>query len=100
MSRGRRFRVVTATIIAVSCSQFAGVQSALADASSHASCIGIESSAIAPPGSTDEFPGGRAEAAAFVRDLARELGITPGAIISSVARIHAGSHEACDEATE
>jgi hypothetical protein len=74
-----------------------GTSSAWADASGHASCIGIESSSISPPGSTDEFPGGRAEASRFVNDLAAQLGITPGAIISSVAHVHAGSHEACDE---
>jgi hypothetical protein len=75
-------------------------QNAFADASGHASCIGIESSSISPAGSTLEFPGGRREAEVFVQSLARELGITPGAIISSVAKLHAGSHEACDEAGE
>jgi hypothetical protein len=100
MRRGRRFKAMTATIIAITCSQFGGIQSAFADASGHASCVGIESSAIAPPGSTDEFPGGRAEVAAFLKGLAGQLGVSPGALVSSLAKVHAGSHEACDEATE
>jgi hypothetical protein len=100
MGRGRRLRVVTVTIIAVACSQFGSVQSAFADASSHASCVGIESSAVSPPGSTDEFPGGRAEVAAFLKGLAGDLGVPPGALVSPFAKVHAGSHEACDEATE
>jgi hypothetical protein len=85
-------------IIAVACSQFGGVQSAFADASSHAGCVGIESSAVSPPGSTDEFPGGRAQVAAFLKGLAGDLGISPGALVSPLAKVHAGSHEACDEA--
>jgi len=65
-----------------------------ADAGSHASCIGLESSSIAPPGSTDEFPGGRAEAS----HLLKSLGGPPGAIISDAAKLHLGSHAACDAA--
>lgn len=80
--------------------QIAGIQTAAADAGSHASCLGIEASSISPPGSTDEFPGGMPEAIAFVRGLAVQSGMSPGAILSSVAHLHAGSHQACDEATE
>jgi hypothetical protein len=87
-----------AFVVAAFGMSLAGVTGARADASGHASCIGIESSSISPAGSTDEFPGGRREAEVFVQNLAAQLGVTPGAIISSVAHEHAGSHEACDEA--
>jgi hypothetical protein len=68
-------------------------------ASPKASCIGIEASEISPPGSSEEFPGGVPELGRVVRDIAGALGVPPGAIVSSVAKVHAGSHEACDEAT-
>jgi hypothetical protein len=65
-----------------------------ADAGSKASCIGIESSSIAPPGSSDEFPGGRAEISHFLKGL----GGPPGATVNDAAKLHLGSHEACDAA--
>jgi hypothetical protein len=68
-------------------------ESALADAHGNASCIGFEASGIAPPGSSDEFPGGVAELQAFLRD---NFGHPTGAIISEAAKLHLGSHEACD----
>jgi hypothetical protein len=71
---------------------------AFADAGSHASCTGIESSTISPKGTSDEFPGGRPQLNAFIREAFP--GTPPGAIVSFVAHIHAGSHEGCDEATE
>jgi hypothetical protein len=67
-----------------------------AEAGGHASCIGIEVSAISPPGSSDEFPGGAPELIGFVRS---EFGQV-GPVVSFVAKLHEGSHEACDEATE
>jgi hypothetical protein len=69
-------------------------------ASSSSSCVGIESSSISPPGTSTEFPGGRAQLEQVIRDLARQLGVAPGKIVSQVAHLHEGSHEACDEATE
>ena len=73
---------------------------ALADAGTKASCVGIEFSSISPPGSSDEFRGGAAELVEVINQLAQELGIPPGAVYSLVAKLHAGSHEACDEATD
>jgi hypothetical protein len=67
--------------------------SALADAHGNASCIGFEASGIAPPGSSDEFPGGVAELQAFLR---ANVGHPTGAIIREAAKLHLGSHEACD----
>jgi hypothetical protein len=69
-----------------------------ADAGTHASCVGIESSAISPKGSSDELPGGRPQLNQFLREAFP--GTPIGAIVGQVAKIHAGSHEACDEATE
>ena len=72
---------------------------AFADPGSHggptpASCSGIESSGISPKGSSDEFPGGRPELNAFLREAFP--GVPMGAIISEFAKFHAGSHEGCD----
>lgn len=93
-------RLVLSVTVALSLGagvQVAGMRAAAGEASDKASCMGIESSAISPPGSSDEFPGGRAAAEKFIQDLARQLGVPPGAIVSSFAHVHAGSHEACDE---
>ena len=62
----------------------------------HASCIGHEAAGISPPGSSDEFPGGVPE----VHRLLDSLGVRQGSVFSAVAKLHEGSHEACDEATE
>lgn len=72
---------------------------ALADANANASCVGLEFSSISPPGSSEEFPGGAAQAAHEINGLAEALSLPPGALYSLVARLHAGSHEACDVAT-
>jgi len=71
---------------------------AFADAGTNASCIGHEASGISPKGSSDEFPGGMAQVHAVITEAFP--GVPYGAIISSVAKLHEGSHEACDEATE
>lgn len=71
--------------------------SALADAASSASCVGLEASSISPAGSSDEFPGGMPQLVEVLHEA--YPGVPLGAIISQVARIHAGSHEGCDEAT-
>jgi hypothetical protein len=69
--------------------------SALADAHGNASCLGFEASGVAPPGSSDEFPGGVAELQTFLRD---NFAHPTGAIVSEAAKLHLGSHEACDAA--
>ena len=71
----------------------ASAGSALADAHGNASCLGFEASGVAPPGSSDEFPGGVAELQAFLKDT---FGDPTGAIVSAAAKQHLGSHEACD----
>lgn len=98
MSWRSKFHVAAATTAVTACVSLVGVQSALAGASPKASCIGIEASDISPPGSSEEFPGGMPELTSVVRDLSEAFGVPPGAIISPVAKVHAGSHQACDEA--
>ena len=88
--------VVAVVSVAVLAGLWATSGSAWADAGPKASCIGIESSSVAPPGSSDEFSDGRAQ----VAHLLKSFGGPPGAIYSFVAKFHEGSHEACDEATE
>jgi hypothetical protein len=73
-----------------------GVPMGGADAGGNASCVGFEASAISPPGSSEEVPGGVPELIAFVKSEAGKA----GPVISFVAKLHEGSHEACDEATE
>lgn len=63
----------------------------------HASCVGLESQGISPVGSSDEFPGGRPQLNSVVRQLIGANGIGP--VVSFVAKLYEGSHEACDEAT-
>jgi hypothetical protein len=78
---------------------FAGNAKADASSSSNtpASCIGIEAAALSPPGSSDEAPGGMPDIRAFLK--ANFPGIPPGqALYSFAAKLHEGSHEACDEA--
>ncbi len=64
---------------------------ARADAGANASCMGHEASAISPPGSYDEFPGGLPE-------LKSLTGHPFGGTISGFAQLREGSHEACDAA--
>ena len=71
-----------------------------ADAGKNASCLGIEASEISPPGSSDEFPGGMTALNGEVKEIANFLGAAPGAIYGAIAKLHEGSHAACDEALE
>jgi hypothetical protein len=63
-----------------------------------ASCMGFEASALSPPGSSDESPGGMPELKRFIDE--NFPGIPPGVIFSLISHLHEGSHEACDEALE
>jgi hypothetical protein len=69
----------------------------LADANGP-SCMGIESSSISPPGSSPEETGGRVQFENEIKELAGQLNIPSGAVISGFARVHAGSHDLCDAA--
>jgi len=65
-----------------------------------ASCMGLEQASISPPGSSDEEPGGARQFVGQVKELGTFLGVRPGGLFSFIARLHAGSHAACDEALE
>jgi len=88
--------MLTAALVMSLMMVFAGT--AFAEAGAPASCVGHEASNISPPGSSDEFPRGMPELQAFIRENFPDT--PPGALISTVAKLHEGSHEACDEATE
>jgi hypothetical protein len=94
MTRNVRFAAATAAAAALALA--VGVPVGSADAHGNASCIGFEASSISPPGSSDEFPGGVPQVVAVVKDAAGKY----GPVISAVAKLHEGSHEACDEAAE
>jgi hypothetical protein len=66
--------------------------------SSHGSCMGFEASALSPPGSSDEAPGGMPDLHAFF--ATNFPGVPQGAFISFIAHLHEGSHADCDEAIE
>jgi hypothetical protein len=100
LSAARSLRMAAAVVLAVAAVLVAGAGTARAQAAGSASCVGIELSEISPPGTSTEFPGGANQLAAFVREFASGLGVPPGAIVSFVASLHEGSHEACDEATD
>jgi hypothetical protein len=61
---------------------------AFAAPSSNASCVGLGSSSVGQAQTRDE-------AAHDIKEQAEEEGTTPGAIVSSVARQHLGSEQAC-----
>jgi hypothetical protein len=86
---------VTVVVIAVMAS--AASATPAFSASTTASCMGIEASDLSPPGSSSEVPGGMPEFRRFVKE---NLPGPPGAFTRTFAHLHAGSHEACDEAVE
>ena len=96
MGRRRHIRRLAAIATTVAFALVVGVPATSADAGGNASCVGFEASSISPPGSLEEVPGGVPELVGFLRT---EFGHA-GPVISSVAKLHEGSHEACDEATE
>jgi hypothetical protein len=94
----RRLIVTILTAGALSAGMGTGLAAAH-EANGHASCMGIELSAISPPGSSDEVPGGAPELGAEVKAIAAAVGLPAGRVISLfIAPLHAGSHEDCDAA--
>lgn len=88
----RRAGVVLGILVSIGISS---ASPALAVAGPHASCMGHEASVVSPPGTSDEIPGGMPE---LKQEISEAFpGIPPGAIYSFIAKIHAGSHETCDE---
>jgi len=97
MDRASRFVVLGGLIVALA---IPTTTAAANEPSGHASCMGIERAAISPPGSSDEIPGGSSVLNTELREIADALGVPPGAVAAFIAHLHAGSHEACDEALE
>lgn len=95
--RGRRVVAVLALGLTTGLTLGAAT-GAFADAGDNASCMGHESSAVSPPGSSSEFPGGRSQLKAFIAEAFP--GVPPGAVYREIAKLHEGSHEACDAALE
>jgi hypothetical protein len=63
---------------------------------SPASCAGFEADAV-PPGSNEEEPNGWRSVLEIIDGFAALLGTNRGAVISEfLAKLHLGSHEACD----
>ena len=74
---------------------------ALADPrGARASCAGYEASDVSPPGSEDGpfSKDGMPGILAFIDAIIAGTGLPRGAVIAVLAKLHAGSHEACDEA--
>lgn len=94
-----RSAVVFAVLALVALAGIVFFGSGTADAApgEHTSCMGHEASDISPPGSNPEAPAGVPDLLAFVDSLGAP---SRGAVISSLAHLHEGSHAACDEATE
>jgi hypothetical protein len=91
-------RKVTVGVVATMALAVTVQGSAFADAGAKASCMGIEASSLTPPGSSGEFPGGMPEFRRFVRE--NFPGTPPGVVSRTFAKLHEGSHAACDEAVE
>jgi hypothetical protein len=76
------------------------VQGALADPGSKgttaASCVGVESAGISPPGSSDEFVGGIPGLHSFLRESFPDSSL--GSLVSPFAKLHLQTHEGCDAA--
>jgi hypothetical protein len=98
--RRRTFRVMVATALLSGGVQLGAMHAARADATGPASCMGFEASAISPPGSSTEDPGGTPQFVGEIKEFADFLGIRPGALFAFIASLHEGSHEDCDEALE
>jgi hypothetical protein len=94
----RQLATVVLAVAMIAVLLLASGQTAFAQAGTNASCMGHEASAISPPGSSSEFPGGMPGLKKFIDD--EFPGIPPGAIYSTIAKLHEGSHEACDAALE
>jgi hypothetical protein len=93
MSKTRKVTAVAVATVAFAIS----AAPAYSDAGGSASCMGIEASSLSPPGSSDEVPGGMREFRRFIKETVPG---PPGVVSRTFAQLHAGSHEACDEAVE
>ena len=100
MSRFYRSAIIAVAVLAFALlggALLSGTDATSATAAGPASCMGLEASDISPPGSNPEAPAGMPDLLAFVDSTGAP---NRGAVISSLARLHEGSHQACDAAVE
>jgi hypothetical protein len=98
--RARRLLLTVPLALALTGAVLPGVALAADEPNGHASCIGLEQASISPPGTSDEEPGGARQFVGEIKGLAAFLSVKPGALFSSIAQLHAGSHAECDEVLE
>ena len=88
--------------VALGLASIALCTSALADPRENrpGSCAGYEASDVSPPGSEDGIfkQYGMPGILAFIDAIIAGTGLPRGAVIAVLAKLHEGSHEACDEA--
>jgi hypothetical protein len=94
----KRTIVIGVIFAAVSALVVVPASGAFADARPRASCMGHEASSVAPAGTSDEIPGGMHQFTQLIRE--EFPGVPAGAIYSTIAKLHEGSHEACDAVLE
>jgi hypothetical protein len=92
----RQLSILVASIALLVGLTLGPVDTAFAAAAGPASCMGHEASNLSPPGSSDELPAGMRGFNAFFRE--NFPGTPSGSFIKTIASLHEGSHEACDEA--
>lgn len=98
---GRTAKTAAAVAIFTGVTALGGTAGAEPPEPGRASCMGYEASAVSPPGTSDEAPGGMPNVLADVD----EFFVSPngdfrnrGRVISFFTKLEADSHEACDEA--
>ena len=95
--RGRLMATVPAAALLASLA-LGAAGTAIAAPGGPTSCMGHEASDISPPGSSEEFPTGMPGLKEFVNGECP--GVPTGAVYSTIARLHEGSHALCDAALE
>jgi hypothetical protein len=96
----RRLSLLAVTGLTIGALTFPSLAAAADEPNGRASCMGLELASISPPGTSGEEPGGAPQFVGEIKEFAAFLGVPAGGLFSFVASLHAGSHEACDEALE
>ena len=98
--RSHRLSLVAVLGLAIGALTFPGLVAGAEEPNGSASCMGLELASISPPGTSEEEPGGATQFVGEIKEFAAFLGVPAGGLLSFIASLHAGSHEACDEALE
>jgi hypothetical protein len=100
--RGKNMKSSTTKGVAFGLTCIALCGSALADPRENGagSCAGYEAADVSPPGSEEGVfkQYGMPGILAFIDAIIAGTGLPRGAVIAVLAKLHEGSHEACDEA--